>query len=471
MLSLPLFMITSGCANMIPPTGGPRDSLPPIMLNVNPRDSVLGFKGKKIVFQFDEYVQLNNVQQQLIVSPSPKVNPVIESKLRTITVTLKDTLEENSTYRIDFGNSIADINENNPLKNFSYIFSTGNYLDSLELNGAVQLAETGAIDSTLIVMLYTDLTDSAVIKERPRYVARLNREGNYTFHNLREGKYALYTVKDEGGSRRYSSPAQLFGFADQPITVPFEGNAPLLRAYLDSAGVEEPVERPASNAKPANDKDKRLKLETNLQSEQLELKSDFIMFFKPIPYKSLDTSKIRFTDAEFKPITAYKIIGDTAGKQMTISTAWTPGTGYNLIVQKDFATDTTGKQLLRTDTLAFRTKSEKDYGDIRLRFPGLDMSKNPVLQFIQAGKVIQTVPLSTNIYTETLFNPGEYELRIYFDSNKNGKWDTGRFFGQHIQPEEIIPISRKLTIKANWDNQVDVKLDGSDKPVQKQKPN
>jgi len=471
MLSLPLFMITSGCANMIPPTGGPRDSLPPIMLNVNPRDSVLGFKGKKIVFQFDEYVQLNNVQQQLIVSPSPKVNPVIESKLRTITVTLKDTLEENSTYRIDFGNSIADINENNALKNFSYIFSTGNYLDSLELNGAVQLAETGAIDSTLIVMLYTDLTDSAVIKERPRYVARLSKEGTYTFHNLREGKYALYTVKDEGGSRRYSSPAQLFGFADQPITIPYEGNVPLLRAYLDSAGIEEPSERPAAGAKPANDKDKRLKLETNLQNDQLELKSDFNMYFRPIPYKSLDTSKILFTDAEFKRITTYKITGDTAGKQMTISTAWTPGNGYNIILQKDFATDSTGRQLLRTDTLTFRTKSEKDYGNIRLRFPGLDMSKNPVLQFIQAGKVIQMAPLSTNVYTETLFNPGEYELRIYFDSNKNGKWDTGRFFGQRIQPEEIIPINRKLTIKANWDNQVDVKLDGSDKPVQIKRPN
>jgi uncharacterized protein (DUF2141 family) len=469
-IGMPLFMITTGCANMIPPTGGPRDSLPPVMISVNPKDSVLGFRGKKIVFEFDEYVQLNNIQQQLIVSPTPKVNPVIENKLRTITVTLKDTLEENTTYRIDFGNAIADINENNPLRNFSYIYSTGSYLDSLELSGAVQVAETGAIDSTLIVMLHTDLTDSAVAKVPPRYVTRLSREGTYTFHNLAPGKYALYTLKDEGGARRYSSPAQLFGFADEPITIPFDGNAPLLRAYLDSGAVEEPAEKPISSAKPTNDKDKRLKVETNLENNQLELKSDFILFFRPIPYKVLDTSKIQFTDAEFKPISAYQIAGDTAGRQMTVSTAWKEGTGYNLILQKEFATDTTGRQLLRADTINFRTKSEKDYGTVRLRFPGLDMSRNPVLQFIQGGKVVLAEPLSTNQYSATLFNPGEYELRIYFDINKNGKWDTGRFFGERRQPEEILPVSRKLTIKANWDNQADIKLDAPEKPVQNKKP-
>lgn len=469
MLSFPMLVITTGCANIIPPTGGPRDSLPPALVSVNPRDSVLDFRSKKIVFQFDEYVQLNNIQQQLIVSPSPKINPIIDSKLRTITVTLKDTLEENTTYRIDFGNAIADINENNALRDFSYIFSTGKFLDTLELKGAVQIAETGAVDSTLIVMLFTDLTDSAVAKERPRYITRLRRDGTYTFHNLREGKYALYTLKDEGGARRYSSGAQLFGFADEPITIPYQGEAPVLRAFIDSAGIEPPEPRTSSSTKPSQDKDKRLKLETNLQSEQLELKTDFMLYFRPVPYKTLDTSKIQLSDANFKPIPSYKITGDTAGRKMVISTSWTPATAYNVILQKDFAADTAGRQLLRADTISFRTKSEKDYGTVRLRFPGLDLSKHPVLQFIQSDKVVLTSPLNTNEYNATLFNPGEYELRIYFDMNKNGKWDTGQFFGERKQPEQIIRINRKLTIKANWDNQVDVKLDGTDKPVQQKK--
>ncbi|HSB92335.1 MAG TPA: Ig-like domain-containing protein [Flavitalea sp.] len=471
MLGAPLFMLTTGCANMIPPTGGPRDTLPPVMMTVNPKDSVLRFAGKKIVFQFDEYVQLTNTQQQLIVSPTPKVMPVVENKLRTITVTLKDTLEENTTYRIDFGNAISDINENNIIRDFSYIFSTGNYLDSLELNGAVQLAENGAVDSTLIVMLYSDLTDSAVVKERPRYVTRLSREGTYTFHNLRPGKYALYTLKDEGGARRYSSPAQLFGFADEPITIPFDGNAPTLRAYIDSAGIELTEEKPLTGAKPANDKDRRMKFDANLENNQLELKSDLVINFRPIPYKTLDSSKIQLTDEKFNPIAASKITGDTAGRHVTIQNTWAEGTAYNLILQKDFATDTTGRQLLRTDTLSFRTKTEKDYGNVRLRFPGLDMSKNPIVQFIQAGKVVRTEPLSTNEFNDRLFNPGEYEMRIYFDTNKNGKWDSGEFFGIRKQPEQIIPIPRKLTIKANWDNQVDVRLDASDKPVQNKRPN
>lgn len=458
-LGLPLCMFTIGCANMIPPTGGPRDSLPPILMNVTPRDSMLRFAGKKIVFTFNEYVQLNNLQQQLIVSPTPKVNPTVENKLKTITVTIKDTLEENTTYRIDFGNAVADINENNALKNFNYIFSTGNYLDTFELNGNVLLAETGAVDSTLIVMLYNDLTDSAVAKERPRYITRLNREGSYTFHNLREGTYALYTLKDEGGARRYGSPAQLFGFADSTVTIPYNGQAPTLRAYVDSAGVEEPAERSTVSTKPTTEKEKRLKIESNLQSQQLELQSDLKIFFRPIPYRTLDSSKVTLADADFKPLARYSVKGDTAGKQMTVSTAWAEGTAYNLILQKEFATDTSGRQLLRADTIEFRTKSAKDYGQLRLRFPGLNMAKNPVLQFLSQGRILVTAPLTTDEYNSNLFSPGEYELRIYFDTNRNGKWDPGAFFRGRKQPEEILPISRKLTVKANWDNQVDVRLD------------
>src|SRR5690242_11362309 len=92
----------SGCANQIPPTGGPRDSLPPVLLHVAPGDSTLGFTGKKVVLNFNEYVQLDNAQKNVLINPTPKNMPTIEQKLRTISVTLRDTLEENTTYTIDF---------------------------------------------------------------------------------------------------------------------------------------------------------------------------------------------------------------------------------------------------------------------------------------------------------------------------------------------------------------------------------
>lgn len=154
-----LVVFTSGCAQIIPPTGGPRDSIPPVMLKALPADSTLNFKGNKIVLTFDEYIQLDKAEEQLVVSPVPKTNPVIEAKLKEVTIKIKDTLEENTTYSINFGKSLKDLNEGNPYKNFTYLFSTGNQLDSGRLSGKVVIAETGKPDSTLIVMLHRNFDD------------------------------------------------------------------------------------------------------------------------------------------------------------------------------------------------------------------------------------------------------------------------------------------------------------------------
>ena len=166
-----LKIVVLGCANIVPPMGGPRDSLPPLLVKVTPPDSSKGFDTKTITFTFDEFIdQPQDIFRNLIVSPTPSISPVIESKLRTLTIKIKDTLEPNTTYYYNFGDAIKDINEGNVLRNFSYIFTTGNELDTLQLGGKVVLAETGGIDSTLIVMLHRSAEDSAVLKDRPRYI-------------------------------------------------------------------------------------------------------------------------------------------------------------------------------------------------------------------------------------------------------------------------------------------------------------
>jgi hypothetical protein len=183
--------LNTGCANQIPPTGGVRDSLPPILISARPADSSRNFTGKKIVFEFNEFVTVENATQNLLVSPTPKISPEVVSKLHTVTLTIKDTLEPNTTYTYDFGNAIKDINESNILKNFSYTFSTGNKLDDLQFTGKVLLAESGLTDSTLIAVLYRKGEDSAVIKENPRYITRIDKEGNFHFKNL-PGWYILF---------------------------------------------------------------------------------------------------------------------------------------------------------------------------------------------------------------------------------------------------------------------------------------
>jgi hypothetical protein len=137
---------------------------------------------------------------------------------------------------------------------------------------------------------------------------------------------------------------------------------------------------------------------------------------------------------------------------------WKESTPYHLILEKEFATDTTGRQLLKTDTLSFITKARADYGSIQLRFKNLDKYQHPVLQFVLNSQVVKTVPLTEAVYIEALVTPGEYTLRVFDDVNQNGKWDTGKFFGEKRQPEIIHPIERPFTVKANWDNEFEVVL-------------
>jgi len=175
----------SSCGQQVPPTGGLRDSIPPKLVTALPEYGAKNFKGNKITLVFDEYITLENPYEKLTYSPIPKSNPNAEGKLKTITIKLKDTLEENTTYRIDFGEAIKDINENNILKDFSYSFSTGPYLDSAFFTGKVIIAATGKVDSTLIAVLHRSMDDSAVAKEKPRYYTRLKGDGSFLFSNLR----------------------------------------------------------------------------------------------------------------------------------------------------------------------------------------------------------------------------------------------------------------------------------------------
>lgn len=459
---LPGTLVQTGCANIIPPTGGPRDSLPPKLVSVTPHDSARNFNSKKIVIEFNEFVQLDNVQENLLVSPVPKINPIVDSKLRTVTVTIKDTLQPNTTYTIDFGKAIKDINEGNVLRNFTYLFTTGSRLDSLSLTGKVIIAETGKIDSTLIVMLHRNGDDSAVIKEKPRYVARVDNNGNYTFKNLPADTFSLYALKDEGGQRRYLSNSQLFAFADERV-IPGTSPKPItLYAYTekeDSTKTKASKPAPPTPARTAKKTEKptNLKVETNLTGNDLDLLSQLELRFGT-PLKTFDSTKLILANDKDEPLTNYHFIRDTSNKSVTISYAWTENTPYKLILDKSFAIDTAGNDIGKNDTVSFRTKKQSEYGLIRLRLINLDFRKNPVLQFVVADQVKYAFPMTNKEFNAKLFQPGEYDLRILYDDNKNGIWDTGSFFGHHQQPEKVLPISRKLTVKANWDNIVDITL-------------
>ena len=206
----------SGCANIIPPAGGPKDTLPPVLINAFPKDSAINFKGNKITLTFNEYIEVQEQSANLVFSPTPTNIPVINTHLREITIKLKDTLEPNTTYSINFGNAVKDINEGNIYNNFTYVFSTGNAIDENTFTGKVVMAETGKIDSTLIVVLHRNLEDSAVAKDKPRYIAKLDGDGNFLFKHLPKGTFAAYAIPNDF-SRHYEDSTKPFAFAEKPI--------------------------------------------------------------------------------------------------------------------------------------------------------------------------------------------------------------------------------------------------------------
>lgn len=460
-----LVVFTSGCAQIIPPTGGPRDSIPPVMLKALPADSTLNFKGNKIVLTFNEYIQLDKAEEQLVVSPVPKTNPVIEAKLKEVTIKIKDTLEENTTYSINFGKSLKDLNEGNPYKNFTYLFSTGNQLDSGRLSGKVVIAETGKPDSTLIVMLHRNFDDSAVMKEKPRYFARLDSAGTFAFNNIAPGRYNLFALKDPSGQKMYMRKSDMFAFYDSAVTVGGESIHPVLYAFSEEPDEKKPGGRaaaPSATTKKttAPKKEKKLSYTTNLADGQQDLLSDFKLTFND-SLVAFDESKLHFTDTLFLPVTGYSISrNDTSGKVFVLKYPWKEEQHFRLILEQDIAKDSAGLELAKTDTIKFRTKRNADYGSLKLRVRNLDTAQHIVFLFFKTDKLEQTVPVRNKEVNFSLFNTGEYEIRILYDQNDNLKWDAGNYM-KKIQPEKIVADGKKYTIRANWDNEITIELPAS----------
>jgi hypothetical protein len=456
-------IVLQGCANIIPPAGGPRDSLPPELLRANPLDSTRNFKGNRITLSFNEFVDVQNVQENLIVSPLPKLTPTVDYKLNTVTVRLKDTLEPNTTYTLNFGNAIKDVNEGNALKSFTYTFSTGPYIDSLELKGKVILAETGKIDSSLVVILHSSADDSAVINQKPRYMTRLDGNGDFIFRNLPPATFYLYALKDESGTLRYFTDKQLFAFAEKPVVVSASTPPVTLYAYAAKQGIATTTTTLPTIAPQGRNKlngavnEKRLKYQTNLINNEQDLQGNFSMTFEQ-RLRRFDSSRIRLTaDSNFSIVPGYYFIKDSTTTLQLVNN-WKENTVYHLILDKDFAEDSAGRKLLKTDTISFRTKKIADYGRLKLKFRNLDMSKKPVLQFVSGETIYKSFPLTGPDFSQPLFFPGEYELRILYDTNGNGKWDPGAFFNKHKQPEIVKPVQRRIVVKSNFENEVEIAL-------------
>lgn len=212
-----LVLSTYQCASIQRPTGGPKDTIPPVVVKETPANLTKRFSAEKIVIEFDEFIKLANEFREISVSPDMPRRPVFKVKRRNLEITMPDSLEENTTYTINFGKGVTDFNEGNPIPNYTYVFSTGDIIDSLSISGNVINAFTKEVEKEITVLLIPVRQDSIFGKQRANIFTTTDTAGNFKLNNLREEAYRIYALKEENNDRIFNSPDEYIGFLADSI--------------------------------------------------------------------------------------------------------------------------------------------------------------------------------------------------------------------------------------------------------------
>ena len=211
-----LMLITS-CARMGQPDGGWYDETPPRVINTSPKDRATGVTQHKINIYFDEFIKLEDAANKVVVSPPQIEMPEIATKGKHIVVELKDTLQQNTTYTVDFSDAIVDNNEGNPMGSYTYCFSTGTEIDTFEVAGTVIAAENLEPVKGILVGLHSNLSDTIFAKKPLRRVARTDSRGHFTIKGVAPGSYRVYALNDMDGDYTYSQRSEMLAFSHRVV--------------------------------------------------------------------------------------------------------------------------------------------------------------------------------------------------------------------------------------------------------------
>lgn len=509
------------CARRGTPTGGPKDITPPKLIKAEPKDMTINFKEKKIRLYFDEYIKLKDVQKQLIVSPPLKYPPVITpqgSPSKYVELTFKDTLRENTTYTLNFGRSIIDNNEGNPNSFLTYVFSTGTYIDSLMVAGAVKDAFNRSADSFISVMLYeidSTYTDSTVYKRPPNYMTNtLDSAVVFRLKYLKAGKYAMFAIKDEGNDNMFNQKVDKIGFLNDTVTIPtdstyvltlfkeipnysaavpsFAAKNKIIFGYSGDAkemeitplsGIPDSV-RTMVGKEPNKDtlnywftpfdmdsivfkvtNEKRriidtftvksrkvgtdsLKLAPN-QSGNLSFSDPYYISSTTTPIVKIDSSKISLFNKDTTAV-AFSVNLDTLNNRMQVDFKVEPNEKYKMDFLPGAIEDFFG---IQNDSLStsLSTGSYADFGNLKLTVEG-DIEFPVIAQLTdEKGDLKREIKTDDkNEFEFTNLKPGKYLFRIIFDTNSNGKWDTGNYL-EKKQPEKVTYFPEVIELRANWE--------------------
>ena len=348
--------VVVGCARMGQPDGGWFDDDPPVVIGSNPVDQSTNVSAKKITIYFDEFIKLEDATNKVIVSPPQLEMPEIKATGKRIVVELQDTLKENITYTIDFSDAISDNNEGNPLGNYTFSFSTGDRIDTMEVAGYVLDASNLEPIKGILVGLYEDLADSAFKTKPMLRVSRSDSRGHFVIKGVAPGSYRTYALKDADGDFRFGQKSEMLAFNHEIYVPSSKPDVRIDTIWRDSLHIETFRQTPYTHFLPD---DVTLLAFTHIQTERFLLKTErkdpekFTMFFT---YGHPDLPVIK--GLNFNADSAFVI--ETREEQDTIN-YWLRDT---TLVNQDtlrmeltyMMTDTLGNLVSQTDTLEVLSK-------------------------------------------------------------------------------------------------------------------
>jgi len=503
------------CARVGRPTGGEKDELPPVTISASPEFRSLNFKGNKIKINFDEYIKFDDLNRQLVISPplsyQPEISP-LGFPSKQITIKIKDTLKQNTTYTFNFGNAITDNSEGNPLKQFKYLFSTGDHIDSLEISGTIKDAFLSEKPYDVSVLLYkadSTYTDSIVYRSRPNYVSNSLDSIDFSVTNMKAGLYYLVALKDKNRNLMFDpkvdriaflekaidiekdSTYQLQLFLEQPkfsiknftelsqnhLVIGYEGelaasvveivdkneNALDFVSYRDQVSDSLHIWHPTIDTDTIHilvkQKDTLIRHSQRLRSKEIDSirlikNSGNTLHYRDSLYIKSNTPITNIDKDKIRLIdidsteVSFNIVKGKLPDRFFIDFAKKEEMYYALSLLPLAVTDFLGQ---RNDSLQykFNTKKLEDYGSINLRVE--TDSTNTIIELLtDKGKLIARDFLKNS--KELNYNnlqPGSYQIRAIFDKNDNRKWDTGNYLNKK-QAEKVAYYPKIIDVRANW---------------------
>ncbi|MBX2814449.1 MAG: Ig-like domain-containing protein [Saprospiraceae bacterium] len=516
-----LSFLLCNCATRGRIDGGPRDETPPILFAAESTENEqTNFTKQTIRLTFDEWIQLKDPINQILVSPplEKRFKTRIKGKSVLFEFDEEEVLRENATYSINFGEAIQDLNESNPVQNFTFVFSTGDVIDSLEVGGSVMDALTGEPLEGMTIMLYEEHQDSVIVKEKPFYASRTIKDGSFRISNVKEGTFRVVGIDDQNLDYRWTAGSETIAFPDSLVTVSSEqavslnlvASQPLAMLQRDrtdttswniavlpfnrdpssveiqSSLVEDTwtyvVERntiwlyyPESAGRfqvylddAESDYVDTLTLQANPRrpKEELSKKSRWKNTFHPEdpvkicfdrPLSEFDSSRIQVMQGNKRVRPAIRI-DDSLSFCLEFTSEWMADSTYRLALFPEAIRGIAG---LTNDTILerFPIAGPDRFGQIDFTFSGLNPAYDYLVELLKDKTRLEFAFTLKGVEevarTIGKLKPGKYTLRMVEDANGNGHWDPADYFaGKQAEALQEVELEE---LRANWDLEVDHK--------------